>query len=96
MTALAVLVGAALALWFCTVLGVAYATWRFSYQPFRVMRADLAALNAKHETFKSEVLAQIETRRSRVGAFGNEELAGIEADLLNDSRRRRAEAGQVR
>lgn len=96
MTALAVLVGAALALWVCTVLGVAYATWRFSYQPFRVMRADIAALDQKHEAFKHEVLAQIETRRSRVGAFSDEELAGVEDRLMNDSRRRRAEAGQVR
>ena len=85
MELLAALVGISLALWFCSVLAVAYVLWRYSYTPWKVMRKDIAALSAQVEEIRQ--LSSI--RRAEV--MGEEEAAFIEGRLRSRST---ARAGQ--
>lgn len=96
MTALAVLVGFTLALTLAMAGALAYAIWRFVWVPWKVVRADIGALNRKHDEFAAEVRGQLERGRARVGRFSDPELADIEKHLDADARARRMEQGVVR
>ena len=83
MTILAVLVGFTLAAWVLTSAAVAYALWRYAYQPWRVVRADVAALNAKVDQHVAWAQATMTTRR--MSSMTDEELASVERRLRRDS-----------
>ncbi len=65
----AVLVGAALALWGCTVAATAYAIWTFVWKPWRVVRTDMKAL--AEQVNAAVALVQ----RERVLTLTDEEVA---------------------
>mgnify|MGYP001615035929 CR=1 FL=1 len=86
MLTLAVLVGVALTAWLMTLVGVSYALWRYAFQPWKALRADVLALNGKVDA----TIAQLAEIRSlltpaRIAAMSNEELASIERRLRRDA-----------
>jgi len=77
-TALALTFSAvALTAWVFTVVGVAYAFWRYGYLPWLVMRKDLAALNQKFEDFHAQTKQEFGLRAAR--ALNDAEEARVEA-----------------
>lgn len=75
----------ALMAWLFTVLGVAYAIYRFVWTPWKVMRADITALHSEVKSLAEQV------RRAQVLAHDDADLARIEAKI---NARQRARAQQ--
>lgn len=55
------------------LLGTGYAIWRYVYEPWKVMRRDIAALGAQHAALKAEIEASMASRRMDV--LTDEEVA---------------------
>jgi len=82
-----ILLGISLALWVCTVAVVSYALWHYVFQPWKVMRKDMASLVQKQQ----ETQQYFETVvRPRIEAFTDEELAMVERRLRERGRVRAA------
>lgn len=76
---LPVLVGVAFSAWVFTLAAVAYCLWRYSFQPWRVMRTDLIALNQKVDDNQGWVKNELGLRAARV--LSDEEEARMESVL---------------
>ena len=72
--------------WIFTVLGVAYAIFHFVWRPWKIMRADVAALNDTVKALASQV------QRAAVLAHDDGEIARIEARMNARQRARNPEA----
>lgn len=77
----------ALMAWLFTVIGVAYAIYRFVWQPWRVMRTDINALNEAVKALAAQV------QRAQVLAHSDEETARIEARMNARQRARSTQEG---
>lgn len=75
----------ALAASLLVIVAAGYILWRYAYQPFTILRRDVAALNAKVDDTRTQLDGAMEQMRRRVGAMSDAELASIERRLRRDS-----------
>jgi hypothetical protein len=78
-----VLLGFMVGAWMATLVGVAYALWRYVYGPWKVVRADIAALNERvtiltNDLGARKILGLDDSERARLEAraFARKALAG--------------------
>lgn len=76
----------ALMAWLFTVLGVAYAIYKYVFAPWKVMRADVSALHVEVKNLAGQL------QRAQVLAHDDGEIARIEA-RMNARQRARAPEG---
>lgn len=74
-----ILLGFMTAAWVFTVGGIAYATWRYVYIPWKVLRIDVKALLERHESDMAQIKAELGLRKAL--ALSDEEQARAEARL---------------
>ena len=72
--------------WLFTVIGVAYAIYKYVYAPWKIMRADVSALNDAVKSLAAQV------QRAAVLAHDDGEIARIEARMNARARARNPEA----
>ena len=72
-------------LWFTTVGGLAYALWRYVYVPWKIMRADLKALNSKLDETNLRITNELGLRRAQNSLSPEEQLRA--ENRLNARRR---------
>jgi len=74
-----ILLGFMVAAWLFTVGSSIYVYWRYNYAPWKVMRADVAALNAKIEEHVAWVKNELGLRKAM--GLSDEETAALERRL---------------
>jgi hypothetical protein len=83
----AVLVGVSLALWVATGAVIAYVVWAWVYKPWKVMRGDIQAVNAKADAALQAV------QQARVLTLTDEEVALRERQMRTRQSARREAQG---
>jgi hypothetical protein len=78
------ILGFMVAAWLLTLVVGAYALWRYSYMPFKVMRADVQALSARQDEQAEKHNQLVDTFKKAQGfdrprAFTDAEEAEVEA-----------------